>query len=44
MVKNENLLENMAKKAKIFQVKNDASKNIAKLVDGIIKNKMSSII
>jgi UDP-N-acetylglucosamine--N-acetylmuramyl-(pentapeptide) pyrophosphoryl-undecaprenol N-acetylglucosamine transferase len=39
MVKNENLLENMAKKAKIFQVKNDASKNIAKLVDGIIKNK-----
>ena len=39
MVKNDNLLENMAKKAKIFQVKNDASKNIADLVDCVIKNK-----
>ena len=39
MVKNANLLENMAKKAKIFQVKNDESKNIANLIDAVIKNK-----
>lgn len=33
MVENPNLLENMAKNAKIFKIKNDASENIAKLVD-----------
>ena len=32
MIKDENLLEKMAKKAKIFESENDASKNIAKLV------------
>lgn len=36
MIKTPNLLENMAKKAKIFKIDNDASKNIADLVDNIL--------
>ena len=38
MVKNPNLLEKMAKNAKIFEVKNDASKNIAELVKKSLLN------
>ncbi len=34
---NENLLENMAKKAKIFKLKNNASKNIVDEIDGLLK-------
>ncbi len=33
MIKDKNLLENMAKKAKIFQIKNNASENIVKVIN-----------
>lgn len=38
-VSDANLLENMAKKAKIFPVKNDASEKIAILIDNILNKK-----
>lgn len=39
MLNNINLLENMAKKAKIFPTKNNASENIVNLIEELIKTK-----